>query len=103
MWKNWEMWLARIPSPRILCPKRGSLGLPPRMARMLPPPAIRIEAGFEGNVGAFVAGDNGLGEIPQELGFWRRVIFRIPIHVPFQRDLLKAIGRVAGCAPASRQ
>jgi hypothetical protein len=33
-WNICEIWSAKIPSPRMRDPKRGSLSLPPRMARM---------------------------------------------------------------------
>jgi hypothetical protein len=43
-----------------------------------------------------------LGEIAQELGAGRRVLVGIPIHVSFEGELVKTIGRVAGGAATAR-
>src|SRR5271165_3201918 len=66
-------------------------------------PAIGIEAGIKRDVGTVVVTDDRLGEIPQELGFWRRVLLRVPIDVPFQGDLVKPIGRIACRASTARR
>ena len=63
---------------------------------------IRVDAGAEGDVRAVVVGDDALGAVAQELGRRGRILLRVPVGVPLQRDALKSIGRVAGGPPAVR-
>jgi hypothetical protein len=40
--------------------------------------------------------------VAQEQGAWQRVLFRVPIRLPLQRDRLKPIGRIAAGAAGWR-
>ena len=50
--KIWEIWSAKMPSPRIREPNRGSFSLPPRIARMRP----RILSSFRESFVPAIAG-----------------------------------------------
>src|ERR1039458_2558830 len=63
--------------------------------------AIRIDAVLKPDVRAVVAGDDLAATVAQEEGARQRVLFRVPIRVPLERDLVKAVGRVAAGTPAT--
>jgi hypothetical protein len=56
--------------------------------------AVRIDAGFEADIGAVVVRNNRGRPIAQKLGARKRIILRIPIRVGLQMDFFEAVGRV---------
>ena len=56
--------------------------------------AIRIDAGFETDVGAVIVRDDCAGPVAQELCPRKRVFLRIPIGIGFDVNFLEAIRRI---------
>src|SRR5271157_4778489 len=70
----------------------GVAGIAIRTAVLATPECV--QAGMEGNIGTVVVSDKALGKIAQKLGFGRGILLGIPILIPLQTELFKAIGRV---------
>jgi hypothetical protein len=58
--------------------------------------AIRIDAGFETDIGAVVVSYDCACPVTKKLCPRQRILFRIPFLIRFQMDFLEPVDRVAG-------